>query len=52
MTADGGGRADAAVTASELDPMQELKLLKELLEMGAIDQAEFDAKKQDLLGRM
>jgi uncharacterized tellurite resistance protein B-like protein len=52
VTADGAGRADAAVTASELDPMQKLKLLKELLEMGAIDQAEFDAKKQDLLGRM
>jgi uncharacterized tellurite resistance protein B-like protein len=36
----------------EPDPMQRIKQLKELLDMGAIDRNEFESKKQELLGRL
>lgn len=45
--------SSAKVTDSdskEVDNLQQLKLCKELLDMGAITQEEFDAKKKQLLG--
>ena len=36
----------------EEDPMTQLKKLKELLDMGAISQAEFDEKKAPLMAKM
>ena len=36
--------------SKEEDPLEKIKKLKELLDMGAITQEEFDAKKKDLLG--
>lgn len=36
--------------SKEVDNLQQLKLCKELLDMGAITQEEFDAKKKQLLG--
>ena len=39
--------------ASEAEnPVEKIKQLKELLDLGAITQAEFDAKKQEILNRM
>lgn len=35
---------------SAVSPMDELKKLKELLDMGIVTQEEFDAKKKQLLG--
>jgi len=40
----------SAAPASGADPMDQIKKLKELLDMGAITQEEFDAKKKDILG--
>ena len=34
----------------EKDPIEEVKKFKELLDLGAITQDEFDAKKKELLG--
>jgi membrane protease subunit (stomatin/prohibitin family) len=34
------------------DPVAKIKQLKEMLDLGAISQAEFDAKKQEILNRM
>ena len=42
--------APAASPASEADKVQALADLKNLLDQGAISQAEFDAEKQKLLG--
>ncbi len=39
-----------SVTNSQIDPYEEVKKAKELLDMGVISQEEFDAKKKDLLG--
>lgn len=44
-----GGDAEAAAGGSS-NPYEEIKQLKELLDMGAITQEEFDAKKKALLG--
>ncbi len=38
--------------AAREDPMQTLKKLKEMLDMGLITQTEYDAKKTEVLGRM
>ena len=43
----GGSRRDAAV--KETDPYEEVKKLKELLDMGIVTQEEFDTKKKQLL---
>ena len=40
----------SASQAPESDPMDQIKKLKELLDLGAITQEEFDAKKKELLG--
>jgi len=40
----------AYVTNTNADPYEELKKVKELLEMGIISQEEFEAKKKELLG--
>lgn len=40
----------AAPAAAPMDPYEEIKKAKELLDMGIITQAEFDAKKIQLLG--
>lgn len=40
----------ATAPAQSMSPAEELKRFKELLDMGAITQAEFDAKKKQLLG--
>lgn len=42
----------AEPTAGGQDPMAALKSLKEMLDAGLINQAEYDAKKADILGRM
>ncbi len=42
----------AATAAPEADPLARIKQLKELLDMGAITQQEFDAKKADLLTKI
>jgi hypothetical protein len=34
------------------DPLERIGVLKKLLDTGAIDQAEFDSKKSELLGRV
>lgn len=39
-----------AAAAPEKDPIEEVKKFKELLDLGAITQDEFDAKKKELLG--
>lgn len=39
-----------AAPAEEKDPIEEVKKFKELLDLGAITQDEFDAKKKELLG--
>ena len=39
-----------AAPAPEKDPIEEVKKFKELLDLGAITQDEFDAKKKELLG--
>lgn len=44
------GAPSASVAAG--DPMARLKQLKELLDVGALSQAEFDAKKAELIARM
>ncbi len=38
------------VQQAAADPMEQLKKLKELLDMGVVSQEEFDAKKKELLG--
>lgn len=43
-------KASAAAPASTVSTADELKKFKELLDMGAITQEEFDAKKKQLLG--
>lgn len=45
-----GEHAPIVSTASHLAPLDELKKLKELLDLGAITQEEFDQKKKQLLG--
>lgn len=42
----------ATSQSSSIDPMEQIKKLKELLDMGAISQEEFDTKKQDILERI
>ena len=42
--------ATSNVTTSSMSNADELKKFKELLDMGAITQEEFDAKKKQLLG--
>jgi hypothetical protein len=44
--------AVAVAAGEENDPMEELKKMKELLDMGALTQGEFDAKKVEILARM
>lgn len=46
----GGGQAPAAATGE--DPAATLKKLKDMLDGGLITQAEYDAKKAEVLGRM
>jgi len=42
----------AAHAAEEVDPVARLKQLKELLDLGAITQEEYDAKKAEWLKRL
>ncbi len=42
----------AAAAEEEEDPFETIKKLKQLLDLGAIDEAEFNAKKTELLKRM
>ena len=42
--------ASASAPAAAVSPMDELKKLKDLLDMQIITQEEFDAKKKQLLG--
>lgn len=44
------GTAGAPAASASVNPVEQVKQLKELLDMGAITQQEFDAKKKDLLG--
>ena len=46
----GPAPAPAAAPASAGDPYEAVKKLKELLDLGALSQAEFDQKKKELLG--
>ena len=49
----GGGQAQAqSAQAAAADPMETLKKLKGMLDAGLISQAEYDAKKADVLKRM
>jgi hypothetical protein len=41
-----------AVAVEKKDPMEEMKKLKELLDMGALTQGEFDSKKTEILARI
>ena len=45
----GAGTSPAAPAE---DPMAKLKQLKELLDIGALSQEEYDAKKAELIARM
>ena len=45
-----GGAGTASAVASAKSPVEQVKELKELLDMGIISQAEFDMKKNQLLG--
>ena len=50
---DGGGAASAAgASAVEKSPTEKIADLKGLLDLGAITQADFDAKKAELLSRV
>ena len=44
------GKDNSATVVNALSPAEELKKMKELLDMGIITQEEFDAKKKQLLG--
>jgi membrane protease subunit (stomatin/prohibitin family) len=41
--------ANAQLAAPKVDPIEQIKKLKELLDLGAISKEEFDAKKSDLM---
>jgi hypothetical protein len=45
-----GGSGTSSTVASTKSPVEQVKELKELLDMGIISQAEFDMKKKQLLG--
>ena len=46
----GGGAFGATTIIQQKSPAEEVKALKELLDMGALTQEEFDTKKKELLG--
>lgn len=48
----GSGAAQTASQSSGEDPMETLGKLKKMLDAGLIEQAEYDAKKAEVLGRM
>ncbi len=48
----GLGGAGASAATPGVDPFEQVEKLHKLLTMGAIDQAEFDTKKAELLGRI
>jgi len=50
QTPTGGSQAGGAAAAPAMDPYEELKKLKELLDLDIITKEEFEAKKKQLLG--
>jgi hypothetical protein len=44
--------APEAQSSEAENPVEKIKQLKEMLDLGAITQVEFDAKKAEILGRM
>lgn len=52
FTAKGSGTPQSGTQSSAEDPMETLGKLKKMLDAGLIEQAEYDAKKAEVLGRM
>ena len=52
FTAKSSGAPQSRAQSSAEDPMETLGKLKKMLDAGLIEQAEYDAKKAEVLGRM
>jgi hypothetical protein len=52
ITIQSPGHQAPAIASNAEDPMEKLTKLKSMLDMGILTQAEFDAKKADVLSRM